>query len=79
MNSTGNTKTGDLSTLAATKAVKPIGLRASVNAMCKSCIYDPYPGSGNWRQQVTACTAKDCPLYLVRPISKPRDKESRDD
>lgn len=46
-----------------------MSLRAAVNAMCKSCIYDPIGGGGTWRQQVEACTASRCPLYPVRPKS----------
>ena len=45
------------------------GLRARIDAKCIECIYDPLGGGGNWRQQVEACTAPDCPLYPVRPIS----------
>jgi len=45
-------------------------MRAAINAKCKDCIYDEC-GVGNWRQQVTACTAKECPLWLLRPMSKP--------
>lgn len=47
------------------------GLRASINFKCKDCIYDPESGLGNWRQQVGACEAYDCPLWPVRPRSKP--------
>lgn len=43
---------------------------AAINAFCKQCIYDKTQ-PGNWRQQVEACTAKSCPLYEYRPISKP--------
>ncbi len=47
------------------------GLRGRINAKFAECIYDPSPGGGgNWRQQITACTASDCPLYPVRPVSK---------
>lgn len=53
-----------------------ISLRKCINDMCKICIYDPVGGRGTWRQQVEACTAKNCPLYPVRPISKPRKGES---
>jgi hypothetical protein len=49
-----------------------MSLRAAINAMCKSCIFDPRGGGGNWRQQVGACTAKNCPLWPHRPVSKPR-------
>ena len=43
-------------------------LRKAVTAFCRWCIYDP-GADGNWRQQVHACTATDCPLYQVRPLS----------
>jgi hypothetical protein len=49
--------------------VKRPGLRASINAFCRSCIYDPIGGTGTWRQQVEACTSPGCPLYAVRPVS----------
>jgi len=48
-----------------------ISLRDSINGKCRDCIYDPLSGLGNWRQQVEACTAKACPLWPVRPVSKP--------
>jgi len=49
------------------------GLRGRINAKCIECIYDPScEGCGNWRQQITACTDPRCPLYEVRPISKPK-------
>lgn len=48
-----------------------MSLRKAINAKCKECIYDPYSGDGNWRQQVTGCTAISCPLFAVRPLSKP--------
>ncbi len=46
------------------------GLRAAINAQCKSCIYDPsHEGSGV--DQVEACTAETlCPLWAVRNRSK---------
>lgn len=43
-------------------------LRSAVNAMCKSCIYDPGSGNGAWRQQVQACSSSNCPLHSVRPV-----------
>lgn len=46
------------------------GLRGRVNAMCASCIYDPYGGDGTWREQVEICTSYTCPLYDVRPVSR---------
>ena len=41
-------------------------LRGAVNAMCKSCIYDPCQ-KGAWVKQVHECTATSCPLYSFRP------------
>ena len=46
------------------------GLRASINGKGKDCIYDPLSGGGTWRQQVSNCPSKDCPLYPVRPLSQ---------
>ena len=46
-------------------------LRRAINAKCVDCIHDPLSGLGNWRQQVEACTSKACPLWPVRPVSKP--------
>ena len=46
--------------------------RKAVNEMCFQCIYDPYSGNGTKWQQVTACQSTKCPLYEVRPISKPK-------
>lgn len=43
-----------------------LSLRASVDAFCKACLYDPEV-DGSWKLQVRACTAKVCPLYPVRP------------
>lgn len=49
-----------------------MGLRSSINAFCKECLYDPnYAGGGSWRKQVQDCTAVHCPLWKVRPKSKP--------
>lgn len=47
-------------------------LRKSINRKCLDCIYDPKSGGGTWRQQVTDCPATDCPLWAVRPLSKPK-------
>jgi len=44
-------------------------LRAAINAMCKDCIYDDQD-SGTWRQQVTACIFRKCPLWPIRPLAK---------
>lgn len=42
-------------------------LRDAIDAMCKSCIYDPGSGDGAWRQQVRSCSSSNCPLHSVRP------------
>ena len=56
----------------ATQPRKP-SMRRAINAKCKECIYDPIGGNGTWRQQVEACTAPDCPLYPLRPVSRAGD------
>ena len=56
-----------------------VSLRGSINAYCRSCIYDPKSGLGTWRQQVEACTVTDCPLYAVRPVSKGEKAATEDD
>ena len=45
------------------------GLRSSVDAKCRDCIYDP-AAKGNWRQQVTLCSSYSCPLWEIRPVSR---------
>jgi hypothetical protein len=45
-----------------------ISLRASINAKCKDCIYDPKSGQGTWREQVAGCLSPNCALYPVRPM-----------
>ena len=52
-----------------------ISLRKAINDKCSNCTYDPFSGLGNWRQQVEACTVKTCPLWPVRPVSKPRKRD----
>ena len=49
---------------------EPQGLRARVNAKCVECIYDEYQ-PGTWRAQVEKCTSSTCPLFPVRPRSRP--------
>ena len=44
-----------------------------IDLKCRSCIYDE-KAPGNWRQQVAACECEHCPLWAVRPISKPKHK-----
>lgn len=58
----------DYQALIQKQMAKP-GLRGKINAYCVSCIYDGQ-APGNWKQQVTACTVTDCPLYSVRPVSE---------
>lgn len=47
-------------------------LRAAIDAMCRSCIYDPKSGLGHWREQVAGCTCRTCPLYALRPVPRVR-------
>ena len=47
-------------------------LRQAIDDKCRECIVNPLSGMGNWRQQVTACTSRTCPLYPVRPLSESR-------
>lgn len=56
-------------TTAGTSTHKPrLSLRAAIDSMCKSCLYDPNE-PGRWREQIDRCTAPRCPLYSVRPRS----------
>ena len=55
--------------------MKPHTRKQAIDAFCKQCIYDPYSGDGNWRQQVTNCTASACALFEHRPRSKPRQSK----
>ncbi len=48
-------------------------LRKRINLMCRTCIYDEL-APGNWRQQVTACQIDYCPLWAIRPVSKPKQR-----
>lgn len=52
-----------------------ISLRNRINDHCRQCIYDPC-SPGSWRQQVTLCSVKSCPLYDVRPKSTSTIPES---
>ena len=51
-----------------------LSLRSAINAMCKSCIYDPWGGNGTWREQVQACSSANCPLHAVRPMTVTGEK-----
>ena len=57
----------------------PKSLRLAINAKCYDCIYDPYSGIGNWRMQVSSCTSVNCPLYPIRPLTKPRTRSSKNE
>jgi len=53
-----------------------MSLRKAVNDKCRECLYDPL-SNGNWRQQITACTSPNCPLFPFRPISKSKGCANR--
>ena len=42
--------------------------RKAIANHCKGCIYDPCD-TGNWRQQVEACSITACDLYQHRPLT----------
>lgn len=46
--------------------MKGQSLRTAIDQYCKECVYDKLC-PGTWRQQVAQCTAKECPLWDVRP------------
>lgn len=53
-------------------------LRKAIDEMCKSCIVDPTArGVGKWREQIEACTARECPLFKVRPKVRRDKRKSR--
>ena len=54
------------------KSTPKLSLRAAINHKCRECIHDPVGGFDNWREQVTACTSRACPLYPVRPLTTGR-------
>ena len=41
-------------------------LRKAVNAMCRSCIFDPQI-PGTCLDQISTCQITSCPLWKVRP------------
>ena len=53
-------------------------LRSAINAMCKSCLYDPGNGNGAWREQVQGCSSSNCPLHSVRPLPVKATKSGKD-
>jgi hypothetical protein len=42
--------------------------KKAIATYCKGCIYDHHC-SGNWREQVEACTITNCDLYDHRPLT----------
>jgi hypothetical protein len=40
--------------------------KEAIGLKCKDCTYD-YCSLGTWRQQVTLCSVKTCPLWHLRP------------
>ena len=44
-----------------------MGLRGSINAKCRDCIYDEM-AAGSAAVQIELCTAWTCPLWDVRPV-----------
>ena len=55
-----------------------LSLRAAINAMCKSCLYDPGNGNGGWREQVQGCSSSNCALHAVRPVPVKARKSDED-
>lgn len=49
-------------------------LRKCIDEYCKGCIYDS-EASGSWREQVEKCTAEECELWEVRPVTIGTKKE----
>ena len=47
--------------------VKP-SLRKAINKMCSDCVYDSQ-SPGSRAVQIAICTATDCALYPVRPMT----------
>lgn len=62
----------------AAKAVRQ-SLRAAIDAMCRSCLYDPGNGTGGWREQVQGCSSSNCALHAVRPLPVRAIKTSKDE
>lgn len=40
--------------------------KEAIELKCKDCTYD-HCSLGTWRQQVTLCSVKTCPLWHLRP------------
>ena len=46
-------------------------IRAAINAKCADCIGDPC-SPASLAVQIELCSARDCPLWAVRPVRKAR-------
>jgi len=55
-----------------------LSLRTAINAMCKSCLYDPGNGNGGWREQIKGCSSSNCALHPVRPLPVKAKKSAED-
>ena len=51
------------------KPKKPPSLRKAIDNYCTWCIFDP-KDEGSRLIQIHNCKNTECPLYLVRPLSK---------
>ncbi len=52
-------------------------LRAAINAKCADCIGDPC-APASLAVQIELCSARDCPLWAVRPVRKARQISTED-
>ena len=59
------------------RTTKGQSLRESIDAECKTCIYDPCD-DGTWREQVERCGSGHCALHDVRPLPLSKRKLSQD-
>lgn len=46
--------------------MKGQSLRKAIDAHCRQCTFDS-KAPGTWRQQVSLCSVRACPLHKVRP------------
>jgi hypothetical protein len=60
------------------RRIDRVSLRTAIDAMCRSCIYDPGGANGTWREQVQGCSSGNCPLHPVRPITVKAQKRDAD-
>lgn len=43
---------------------------AAIDAKCRDCTPHDRASAGSWRDQIAACTIRDCPLYRYRPVPR---------